>query len=365
MKTALFAISVLIILAGCVSHDDKEITEIRANLEKQNAEISALRIELEKFDTSPENIAELRKEKMLDDAILLVRNCPDKCSNQAIQILGALGGEKAEAVLLDIAKNSTERKYRAALYALKNMKSGKLREIIMEELSKPELDFKKINALTALFRDSSNNIFQKEDIPLMEKLLSGLDKTASGNSGYLRSIFIRMICELDEKKGVELLCKKLSETSIPEEKRKLISGLGQKLSLSVVSWEKITAAVGSPQDNRKALYEIVLRMAASGDWRMTNLIIKLINLTLLPPKLSYYENYVKILSRLKDPKAAKTLLSLCGNSQPYNSCLDNYPGIKKDGSKYVLVDDETMKKLMEKRAEKIEYLNEIDKKKGN
>lgn len=365
MKTALFAISVLIILAGCVSRNDKEIAEIRASLEKQNAEISALRAELDEFNKAPEKLAEIREEQMLDAAILLARNCPDKCSSQAIRILGNLGGEKAEAVLMDLAENSSGKKYWAVLDALENMKSKKLRGIILQELSNE--NSKHLRDIIHLLNRPSKKIIEKEDITVIEKLLRKFDDNSGReNNADIRNSLIRIIYGLDPEKGTKLACKILSKSSQSSGGKLIYCLTENNTSVNIASWIEIVKASGLAQENTDLWRTILERISYRNDWRVTDIILPQIEK--IPPSSILIQNCINALSRLKDPKAAGMLLELYDKNEKFSSQkvnLNNYPGIKKDGNKYVLVDDETMKKLMEKRAKKIKYLNEIDKKAGN
>ena len=89
---------------------------------------------------------------------------------------------------------------------------------------------------------------------------------------------------------------------------------------------------------------------------------------------NFRRQFFETLIRLKDPKAAKTVLDLYHQLYQQKKSeiasaramgrgnMDNYPGIKKENDNYVLVDDAAMQKLLELRAKKIERLNEQDKK---
>lgn len=364
MKRILVAISALIVIAGCMSQDkSKELDEIRAVLEKQSADIAALRTNINELtrNTANEN-GNIQREKLVDAALLLVRNGPENTSSQAVQILGYLGGEKAEAALIDIINNGPQNRSYSAMDALANMQSKKLHDIVIKGLE--SFDSQRINSMMNVLQNRDRNILHKEDLPLIEKALSNIDDSDYNNNRYVRNCLIGLICKFDQAKGVELVCKGIITASEPYRKRELIYQVADRRTLSMASWKKIITTIGDPEYNTEPCQAVLERIRNNGDWRMTDLILPWAEFA--SSNDNFRQGYINALGNLKDPKAAGTMLALCKLASKASpgfrySYLDNYPGIKKDGADYVLVDDETMKKLMEQRAKRMEYLNKNDK----
>ncbi|OGV51251.1 MAG: hypothetical protein A2017_16690 [Lentisphaerae bacterium GWF2_44_16] len=365
MKRILIAISALMLIAGCMSQGkSKELDEIKAALEKQNADIAALRTNINELNKSfsLEN-TEMQKDRLVDAALLLVRNGPENTSSQAVQILGYLGGEKAEAALIDIVNNGPQNRCYSAMDALSNMQSKKLRDIVIKRLE--SCDSQRINSMMNILQNRDRNILLKEDLPLIEKALSSIDDNDYNNNRYVRNCLIGLICKFNQAKGVELVCKGIMTASEPYRKRELIYQVADRRTLSIASWEKIIKTIGDPEYNTEPCQAVLERIRNNADWRMTDLILPWAEFA--SSNDNFRQSYINALGNLKDPKAAGTMLALyklASKTSPgnrYEHYFNNYPGIKKDGSNYVLVDDETMKKLMEQRAKRIEYLNKNDK----
>jgi len=124
--------------------------------------------------------------------------------------------------------------------------------------------------------------------------------------------------------------------------------------------------MGEPDANNLEGYGTLLNgMSQSGDWRITDIILPWSEFA--TSNDNFRNQYLSALLQLKDPKAAKVLFELYSDGKNFDrhrSYFNSYPGITKDDKgNYVLVDDETMKKLLEKREEKIRRLNERDKQK--
>jgi HEAT repeat protein len=364
----LAAVAIAVANTGCNtttnSQQANDIAEIRSTLNKQREDIAALRKAL-----ASKTATSFEQDQLFDAAVLLARKSPENQSSTAIYLLGTIGGSKAEPILLEMLENASPNQLPAILTALSNIRSQKLHDILMKFLTSEE-NQQTISSVVSILNNSNStnpNIVKKSDLPVIEKILEKYPDSDYNNNRYIRGMLLGIILRLDQDKGVQYICDDLQSATFPQKQNIIYLITNNNYRISFKSWEKIIKSTGDFDEFNPDIYLAILRvLSQTGDLRATDLILAWAEFA--KTNDNFRRQYVDSLVRLRDPKAAKTLLDLY---QPENlvNCkgrgnLDNYPGIRRENNNYVLVDAATMQKLLEQRAKKIESLNELDKRRA-
>ena len=356
--------------AGCStttnSQQANDIAEIRSTLNKQQDEIAALRKTIDS-----KTVVGSEQDQLFDAAVLLARKCHEnQASSMAISILGTIGGTKAEPILLEMLETASPNQLSAILGALSNMRSQKLHDILMKFLTREE-NQQVVSNVVSILNNTNPNIIKKSDLPAIEKTLEKYPDNSNNNNHYIRNMLLGIILRLDQDKGVQYICDDLRLSISPQKQNIIYIVINHSNNnnnfIRADLWGKIIKSTGDfDESNLDVYYAILQGIAQKEDWRVTDLILPWAEFARTND--NFRRQYVDSLVRLRDPKAAKTLLELYQLKNSGRSMarvnLDNYPGIKIENDAYVLVDDTTMQKLLEQRAKKIENLNELDKKRA-
>ena len=373
--TVLIAIPIAAIIYGCDSNTGTltemartqeqqaaKIDKITKLVEQQSRDIAVLRAAFSKAIKA--KLATSSQDKILQAALLLVQQGPSNISNQAMYILGYLGGEKAENALLKmLADGSRGRNSSSIINALVTMRSSKLRPVIIKLLNSS--NYQDINAATNALNNRSLRVLKKSDLPLLIKVLD--DIPYSSNNRHRRNNMIRAICQLDQNTGIKYICEALETADFNQQRELCYIPMHGGINLSAKSWLKIIKILGEPNSqNLSAFQGACDGISRSGDLRLVDIALPWAEFAV--DNSSFRNTYVNMLNRMRDPKTAKIFLDLClksgATNNYYMNYLRNFPGIIQKDGKYQLVDDAAMKKLLEKRAKTIARLNERDKRKA-
>lgn len=334
-----------------------EIDKITALVEQQSRDIAILR----KQAGGKSAVAAVSRDKMLQAALLLAQQGPRNVSHQAISILGALGGEKAENALLKmVADSSFSRNSTYVINALAAMHSNKLRAVVIKLLKSGNTQ--NVNAAINTIQNRSLQILKKSDLPLLIDVLD--DMSDSNNNRYRRNNMIRVVCRMDQDTGVKYICDALETADVNQQRELVYIPIHGQINLSTKSWLKIIGIMGEPNNwNISAFQALCDGISRRGDLRLMDAALSWAEFAAL--NSSFRNSYINMLHRMRDPKTAKILLELQSNKQMRNNYyLKNFPGIIQNDGKYELVDAATMKKLLERRAKLIARLNARDKRRA-
>ncbi len=387
LLSILIAIPISVIIYGCDSNTSTltkmariqgeqtvEIAKINELVKQQSRDIAALRKQVEanaalavlskaikakpeKFETSPQG-------KIIQAALLLAEQGSSNISSQAINILGYLGGEKAESALLKMLDdNSYNRSLSSIINALITMRSNKLRPVIIKLLNSKR--YQDIEAAINTLNNHSLCILEKSDLPLLITLLDQMPY--DNNNRYRRNNIIRVIYRLDEDAGVKYICEALETGDVDQQREIVYIPLHGQMKLSYKSWQKIIKAAGEPDiQNFNTFRGLCDGIARCGDLRLMDIALSWAEFA--DKNNNFRNSFINMLTRMRDPKTAKIFLELCLNSKTNNNYymnnLKDFPGIIKKDGEYQLVDDAKMKQLLESRAKIIARLNERDKRRA-
>jgi len=379
--TVLIAISLAVIICGC-DFNISTLTKMTRKQEKQAAKIKQIVVLIKQ---QRRDIAVLRKQveadaamrvkfaksetvsqdKILQAALLLAQQGPSNVSNQAMYILGYLGGKKAESALLKMLENRSHgRNASSIINALVTMRSNKLRPVIIKLLNSN--NYQDIDAATNAINNRSSRILKKSDLPLLVKVLD--DMPYDNNNRYRRNNMIRAICQLDQDAGVKYICDALETADVNQERELIYIPIHGQINLSAKSWLKIIKVLEEPNVRNLSPFQALCDgISRCGDLRLMDAVLPWTEFAM--QNSSFRNSYINMLNRMRDPKSAKVFLDLCLKSTTarhnyYMSYLNNFPGIIQKAGKYQLVDDATMKKLLKNRAKIIARLNERDKRRA-
>ena len=361
VSVVLATVTIAWLNAGCSTTDlantqsqANDIAEIRTTLKKQQEDIASLRKMLDQQTAAP------GQEQLFNAAVLLAKNCPENQSTMAISIIGAFGGSKAESILLEMLETASPNQSSTILTVLSNMRSQKLHGIIIKLLESG--NSQQFGSVINVLQNNSGMIL-KSDLPIIEKALENCPNNNYDNNRYFRNVLLGIVLRLDQNKGIQYLCDDL-QSMHPNRKQEIIHLItNNNYFLRFNTWEKIIKDTGDIDNFNVAFYTAILQaLGQTGDWRITDLMLPWAEFA--SSNDNFRRSYVDTLIRIKDPKAAKTILGLCDNSIK-SGYLDMYPGIKKENGNYVLIDDAAMQKLLEQRTKRIEHLNELDNKRAS
>ena len=367
MSSILIAVVLTVIISGC--NDNAALVEITKTqsrqaikidkiielIEKQNLEIIKLR---ESTKNKPCKANDTSREKMIQAALLLAQSSSSNISCQAIAILGHLGGKRAENALLKMVDSSSfSRNYSYIINALINMRSNKVRELLIKCLNKNDRNYQR--AAMRILQNRSLRILKKSDLPMLIKLLNEMPN--SNNNRYNRNNLVGVICRLDQEAGEKYICDALEVMIDVNQQRELLYLL-RDIRLRPNLLKKIIEAIGEPNNQNYRSFQALFGIISNAcDPRLTDSVLPWADIVITNNNLK--SQYINMLQRMRDPKAAKVMLELCSsNNTQNNHYLRNFPGIIQSGGKYQLVDDAAMKKLLEKREKLIARLNKRDKK---
>jgi len=354
MLTALIAVPLAIIIYGCTT--PATLTKMAITQERQADNIEKIAKLLEQQNSNVTN----SQEKMVAAALLLAKYGTGNVSNQAIAILGYLGGVKAEKALLEMINNaSSNRNSSYIINALVSMRSNKLRPVIIKLLNSE--NSQDINSAINAIQNRSLNILKKSDLPLLIKVLN--EMPTDNNNSHRRNQIIRVLCQLDQDAGVNYICEELETANMNQQRELIYIPMNHGIRISTKSWMKIIKTLGEPDNQHISAFKALCDgISRNGDIRLIDATLEWADFAV--QNSDFRSSYINLLNRMRDVKTAKVFLDLCLKNQQNNNYhknyLKNFPGlIKKDG-KYQLVDDETMGKLLKNRAKVIERLNKRD-----
>jgi len=369
MSSVLIAVFLIAVISGC--NDNGALIEITKIQNQQAAEIDKI-IELVKQQNL--EIIKLRKavkkkpattntsrEKMIQAALLLAQSGPSNVSQQAITILGYLGGKEAENALLKMVDGSSfSRNYSSITSALINMRSTKLRELLIKCLNSNERHYQR--AAMNILRNRSLRILKKSDLPMLIKILNEMPN--DNNNRHNRNNLIGVICRLDQNAGVKHICDALEEVTDINQQRELLYILNNnRIKLRPLLMKKVIEALGEPDSQNNSLFQTLFNIISnSGDIRLTDTVLPWADVVITNNNLK--SQYLSMLRRMRDPKAAKVMLELGSDGPRNDHYIRNFPGIIKKDGKYQLVDAAAMKKLLERREKTVARLNKRDKKRA-
>jgi hypothetical protein len=385
LLTILFAITLVAVIAGCQSttaltemariqgQQATQMDKITKLIEQQNQDIATLRKQAEATAVRRAELNKIIKarlsatekssqDKMLQAALLLAKKGSRNVSGRAITILGSLGGAKAEVALLTMIDSPVYRNnYSTIMAALVALHSDKLRQTVIKLLERGNSD--DINAVMSVIQNRSIKVLKQIDLPILEKLLNEFPNNNFGNNTYQRRNILKAICLLDQDKGIDIICEELGIANKNQQRELLYIPIHGGFNLTFKSWQKIVKIIGEPSSQNLELFSPICDgMTRSDDWRLTDIILPWA--TFAAQNSSFLYNYMNLLNRMRDPKAAKVILELSAKKKQQSRYLNNFPGIIKKGDKYQLVDAATMKLLLENRAKRIAHLNTRDKKRS-
>lgn len=372
--SVLASASLAFFVSGCGdSRGKRDAEELKGALNQQAKEINALHKQLAENVNEMKQIKELlaikndvdQRKRFVEAAVMLATQGPESISNQAIGILGSLGGQDAETALLDILENGTsQNRYHSVLDAIERLNSKKLSEIILNFLTSG--NEQEVNAAIGALQNRSMRKSLNIDVSILEKLLKKYPDNDYNSNRHYRNVLTGAIIRADQDKGIDLLCKELISANQPNKKRELLYQISNNnIALSIKSFTRILDAVGEIDSRNTETLQALLQLTArASDWRLTDKVLSWYEIAANDNNLS--GSYIEALARLSDPKGAPVFLELCQTKTPsrrgnYSHYLNNYPGIEKDGKdNYRLADDEKMKKLLAAREKRIEELNKLD-----
>jgi len=380
--TALIAIPVAAFIYGCNTgtltemariqgEQAAEIDKITELIEEQNENVAALRKQADADVAMRTKLKEAikaklangsQKDELLQAALLLVNKGSSTVSSQAINILGYLGGEKAEKALLKMLDSgSFNRNSSSIINALVSMRSNKLRSVVIKLLDSG--NYQSIQAATNVLQNRSVRILKKSDLPLLLKALDDIPN--DNNNRHRRNQMIRVLCKLDQDTGVKYICDEMETADVNQQRELLYIPIHGGVSLKAKSWKKLIASLDEPNSRNMSSFQAACEgISRCGDLRMIEIALPWAEFAKI--NSNFRSSYINMLNRLRDPKSAKVFLDLCvtGKNAYYVNYLKNFPGIIQKDGKYQLVDDAEMKKLIKNRDKIIARLNARDKKKA-
>lgn len=365
---AFIAIPLAGIIYGCAN--TSTLTEMARIQEQHSAQIEKITIVLEELleqekqtgDTTEIN----SQDEMFEAALFLAKHGRGNVNNQAIAILGYLGGGKAENALLEMLGNgSYNRNSSYIINALVSMRSNKLRPVIIKLLKSGNTQ--DINAAMNAINNRSLNILKKSDLPLVIEVLNNM--SGNRNNRYNRNNLLKIVCRMDQDTGVKYICEVLETVDVNQQRELIYIPMNAQINLSTKSWLKIIKALDEPNSqNISAFQALCDAISRKGDLRLMDYALEWADFAI--ENNSLRSSYINMLNRMRDPKSAEIFLDLCllnkkSRNNYHRNYLKNFPGIIQNDGKYQLVDDKTMKKLLKKRAKTIARLNARDERRAS
>lgn len=365
---AFIAIPLAGIIYGCAN--TSTLTEMARIQEQHSAQIEKITIVLEELleqekqtgDTTEIN----SQDEMFEAALFLAKHGRGNVNNQAIAILGYLGGGKAENALLEMLGNgSYNRNSSYIINALVSMRSNKLRPVIIKLLKSGNTQ--DINAAMNAINNRSLNILKKPDLPLVIEVLNNM--SGNRNNRYNRNNLLKIVCRMDQDTGVKYICEVLETVDVNQQRELIYIPMNAQINLSTKSWLKIIKALDEPNSqNISAFQALCDAISRKGDLRLMDYALEWADFAI--ENNSLRSSYINMLNRMRDPKSAEIFLDLCllnkkSRNNYHRNYLKNFPGIIQNDGKYQLVDDKTMKKLLKKRAKTIARLNARDERRAS
>lgn len=354
------------ILNGCVS--PAEVAEIKETTISQQQQIDQLAEDIAIGQEQLEIIQEMLVSKkssqedmqgqLVDATMFILKNGNVNVLHNAINILGMIGGEKAENTLLELIRIYPNHS-NIIIQALRTNKSSKIRGLIFDMIKNDRGDT--LNNISFIFELHGIQVFTPEDTPLLIDLLNS--STPNRHSRHGRNALIALITSFDNDKGTDLICKEILTTN-PQQQHELINKIShQNVFMDSDNWIKLVNTLGFPSNaNINSCNSILDGIQRSGDWRITEAILPWADFS--ETNNNMYYSYMNAIVQMRDPLAAPVLLKLIknpNNRQRYN--LNEFPGIvKQPDGEYALVDDAAMEKLLENRKKRIASLEEATRK---
>ena len=369
MSSVLIAVVLIAVISGCndnaalvevakiQSQQAMEIDKIIELVKQQNLAIIKLRKEIKDKPSSTNGTS---REKMIQAALLLAQSGPSNVSQQAITILGYLGGKEAENALLKMVDSSSfNRNYSSITNALINMRSSKVRELLIKCLNNNDRHYQR--AAMSILRNRSLQILKKSDLPMLSKILDEMPN--NNHNRYNRNNMIGVICRLDQEAGVKHICDALEEITDVNQQRELLYILNNnRIKLRPSLLKKIIETMGEPDNQNSSPFQVLFGIISNaGDLRLTDTVLPWADVVITNNSLK--SQYLSMLHRMRDPKAAKTMLELSSTGTRNDYHLRSFPGIIKKDGKYQLVDAAVMEKLLKGRVKLIARLDKRDKRK--
>ncbi|MCK4982976.1 MAG: hypothetical protein KAS17_08645, partial [Victivallaceae bacterium] len=319
MPSVLIAVFLIAVISGCNDNaallevtkiqrqQAMEIDKIIELVKQQNLAILKLRKEIK---DKPSTTNGTSREKMIQAALLLAQSGPSNVSRQAITILGYLGGKEAENALLKMVDSSSfSRNYSSITNALINMRSSKVRELLLKCLKSDDTNHK--NAAMNILRNRSLRILKKSDLPMLSTILDEMPN--NNHNRYNRNNLIGVICRLDQETGVKHICDALEEITDVNQQRELLYILNNnRIKLRPNLLKKIIETLGEPDSQNSNSFQALFGIISNaGDPRLTDSVLPWADIVITNNNLK--SQYLNMLHRMRDPKAAKTMLELSSN----------------------------------------------------
>lgn len=311
---------------------------------------------LAKALSEPRPVQVENKADAAEAAIMLSNLTDNQCRNYAAYILGRLGGEKAEARLIEMAKNDPDTSAsQAAFQALQTMRSPVALVIAMEKLRSNDLNQKQMAASVL------SNLATSPMVPEIAKELTSL-KGRDNNVEQIRYYLYRVFERLGDSRACTAILVGLSQEDEPYRRSQGIEAL--MACASAAYTEDILAMLESidlMNNNHSGAWSEFMRGAARvGDPRYAPMMVKFVTHN----SSSYRRMALDGLRRMQDPESAKELLEAwkkaTGSTKTEIQKLltDGYAGIvsSEDGTEFTLAGADEMKKLVAERDAQIAEL---------
>ncbi len=347
-------------------HIEQLQTEVTANKKismDNKAKIDHAMGMLVKLKTAKAKSPGSPQDKMVEAAVLLAKNSTNsQVKYNAIRILGYLRGPKAEAALIAMLDTCSQQYKREVLQALSNMNSSKLYGIVIKMLE--TANAYDTDALCSIL--NSNNfrgLITKKDIPLLLAFYQKMPK--NNNNRYRRRDFLRMLARLDALKAADLVCQELVLTTQGHYKREMLYAFtNHDVEVPYEAWKKVFSCLGpATSSNYDAYRNIFDRFRNSSDWRLTDLILPMVEYA--TANKSFGNSLIYAMSNMRDPKAAPALVKLLNMKEFKHQNVSDFPGIVKKNNEYLLADKAEMEKLMALRKRRMEQLAKFEKMRQN
>ena len=297
------------------------------------------------------------RDAFLQAAILLSTATDESVCNYSAQILGRIGGEKAESRLLEMARDHAGSRS-TILSALREMGSRHTSELVLESLRSSNL--RDIQHAAGQL----SNVITPKMLPDILEILSELPPGGQSEYRHIRRGFYDAIRRLGDPRACEAMLDAAAEEMEDYGRQSAMQAFSHCLdNKHLMLVEKAFRTIGSfnNERNRGQYTELLRRMGQLGDLRAGEYLVEVIDGT-----NDQYLTRVAIegLRNLRDPLAAEAICK-CLNSKDANVrryaeqlCGNGYPGIKEVDGSYTVVSEEEMQKLLVERARKVEALEQ-------
>ncbi len=291
----------------------------------------------------------------LDAALSLLHHGNPEIRNEAVQILGRLGGEVAEKELLELLTGADPNLRQYTLAALRQMGSKKTNGIILDWLKNgtPEQASAAANLL-----NNGGGLAKDMIAPLLE-ILKGL--SSDDASRNLRNSLCNALQQAGDPRVCEVLADLIQDETEEYARRNMAVALlrnATRKELPLVSKVFEQVSGGNPDTDTGSVAQFLAYFGNSRNFRATAYV-----LPYLKSKNAFLQrSAIQAAIRLRDPAVAKPLAALAGDIKDSSSKSElenavrtgNLPGLKLVDDKITLVPDEELARLLEERKKTME-----------